>query len=349
MSRVVITGASGHLGTALVRAAVRAGHEVRALVRAGSDLRGLEGVRAERVVGDLLDPRSLEAAFAGCEVVLHAAAVHRNWAPDEATILAPAIEGTEHVLRAAKAAGVRRVVLVSSNAAVGYGAVGRPPLDETSWNEHPTAPYIRAKTLSERRGLALGAELGLEVVSVCPCGIVGPYDRRPTPTTRAVLGMATGGPSVLDLSVTDVRDVADGVLLAAAKGRPGERYLLAGENCTKERVAELVTAVTGQPCKAMAVPRPMLWLLAAFGELRARLGGPDPDLSRAEVADVGGRHLLYDATKARTELGFRPRPAEEALRDTYAWLAHAGLLTGAVGESVKARYPADPEWTAPVG
>lgn len=346
MAKVLITGASGHLGAALVRAAVHAGHDVRALVRSASRREGLQGLPIEVVEGDLLDPASLEAACEGREWVLHAGAVHRNWAPDEAQILAPAIEGTENVLRAAKASGVRRVVIVSSNAAVGYGADPKRPLDETSWNESPHAPYVRAKTLAERRGLALGRELGLEVVSVCPCGIVGPYDRRPTPTTKAVLGMATGGPAVLDLAITDVRDVADGVLLAAEKGRPGERYLLAGENCSKERVAELVSGVIGKPVKAMLPPRAVMWALAAAGELRARLGGPDPDITRAELADVYGRHLMYDSTKAREELGWTFRPADVALADTYRWLAAAGLLKGPVGDAVRARLPPDPEWSS---
>lgn len=346
MARVLITGASGHLGAALVRAALRGGHDVRAMVRASSDRRGLQGLAAEVVVGDVLDPASLEAASAGRELVLHAAAVYRNWAPTEEAILAPAVAGTENVLRAAAAAEVRRVVVTSSNAAVGYGDDPRRPLDETSWNATPHAVYVRAKTQAERRALALGPELGIEVVSVCPCGIVGLWDYRPTPTTKAVVAMVQGGPSVLDLAVTDVRDVAEGVLLAAERGRPGERYLLAGENCTKERIAEIVSAATGKPVRAMLPPRPVMWALAAVGELRARLGGPDPDITRDELADVYGRHLLYDSTKARTELGWTSRPAEDALRDAIRWAAASGMMAPKAAEALRVRLPPDPEWSA---
>jgi dihydroflavonol-4-reductase len=347
MAKILITGASGHLGAALVRAALKAGHDVRALVRASSDRRGLQGVEAELVEGDVLDEASLAGACEGREIVLHAAAVHRNWAPNEEDILAPAVRGTENVVRAAAGAGVRRVVLVSSNAAVGYGSDPKRPLDERSWNEAPHAVYIRAKTQAERRGLELGKELGIEVVSALPCGIVGPWDHKPTPTTKSVLAMATGGPSVIDVAVTDVRDVAAGVLLAAEKGRPGERYLLAGENCTKERLAELVSAVTGKSVRPMLPPRPVMWMLAAAGELRARFGGPSPDITRDELADVYGRHLLYDSKKARTELGWSPRPADAAVKDAIAWAVSSGLMKAS--DDLRARLPADPEWSAPVG
>lgn len=340
MSKMLITGATGHLGAAVVRAALRDGHEVRVLVRPTSDTRGIDGLPVERVAGDLLDADSVRAACDGCGLVLHVAAVHRNWAPRDEDILDPAVLGTENVLRAAKAAGVRRVVITSSNAAVGYGDDPARPLDETSWNAAPHAVYIRAKTLAERRGLELGRELGLEVVSVLPCGIVGPYDHRRTPTTKSILAVAGGGPSVLDVAVTDVRDVADGVLLAAARGRPGERYLLAGENCTKEQLAAIVGVLTGRPAQAMLPPRFVMQILAWVGELRARLGGPDPDITRAEILDVYGRHLLYDSRKARSALGWSPRPAAEALGAALRWAVDQGWLTGDVAASITAHVPA---------
>ena len=340
MARVLVTGATGHVGAAVVRSALRDGHEVRVLVRATSETRGLDGLPVERVEGDLLDAESLGAACDGCEVVLHVAAVHRNWAAREEDILGPAITGTENVLRAAKAAGVRRVVITSSNAAVGYGDDPARPLDERSWNAEPHAVYIRAKTLAERRGLELGRELGVEVVSVLPCGVVGPYDLRRTPTTKSILAIAGGGPSVLDVAVTDVRDVADGVLLAASRGRAGERYLLSGQNCSKEELAAIVGGLTGRTVKAMLPPRFVMRALACVGEVRARLGGPDPDITRAEILDVCGRHLLYDSQKARTELGWSPRPAVEAVGASLRWAVDQGWLGGEVAQSVRARVPA---------
>jgi dihydroflavonol-4-reductase len=339
LPRILVTGATGHLGAALVRAARARGHDVRALARKTSDRRGIAGVDVEVVEGDLLDPASLAAAVAGCDVVLHAGAVYRNWARDPDEILRPAIEGTANIVNAAAKANVRRVVLCSSNAAVGYGTARAVLLDETSWNTNPKAAYIRAKTVAERSGLDLGAKLGLETVSVCPCGIIGPWDYRRTPTTRGVASMALGGPSVLDLAVTDVRDIAEGHLLAAERGKPGERYLLAGENCTRERVAELMTAVTGRKVRAMLPPRAVMWLIAAFGELRARAGGPDADLTRDAIADVYGRHLMYDHGKAVRELGWTFRPAADVIRDAVRWLIFLGDVKPIAG------LEPDPTWT----
>lgn len=344
MSKLLLTGATGHLGAATARAALAAGHEVVALARPKSDRRGLKGLAVTIVEGDLCDPASLAVAVAGCELVLHAGAVYRSWAADEADILRPAIEGTENVVRAARTAGARRVVVTSSNAAIGYGADPSRPLDETSWNEAPRAAYIRAKTLSERRGFEVGREVGMEVVSICPSGIIGPWDWRNTPTTRSVIAMVGGGPAVLDVALTDVRDVASGLLLAAEKGRAGERYLIAGDNCTKERIAQIVGGITGRKVKAMLPPRAVMWLLAAAGELRASLGGPDPDLTRAALADVYGRHLLYDHGKAVRELGWTFRPAEEAIRDAIRWVLFTGALTGRIAADLRTKLPPDPSW-----
>ena len=154
-----------------------------------------------------------------------------------------------------------------------------------------------------------------------------------------VRSMATGGPSVVDACLTDVRDVADGLVRAAASGRPGERYLLAGEPCRKERIAEVTSALTGRKVAAMTPPRALLWLLGLVGELRAGMGGPDPDVTRASLADVYGRHLLYDSAKARRELGWSYRPVEDVLRDSLRWLVHLGALPAS------GRVPApDPAW-----
>lgn len=343
--RVLITGATGHLGANLVREALAEGHQVRALVRRSSDRVALRGLEIETAEGDLLDPDSLAAAMSGVEVVHHAAAVYRNWARDEeAEIVRPSVEGTAHVLRAASAAGVARVVHCSSNATIGYPR-SREPWDESHRMEGAKSAYIRAKCLAERLGL--GASLGVEVVVVNPCGNLGPWDLRLTPTTTALREMAGGGPSVLDLAITHVADLSRGMLLAAAKGRPGERYLLSGDNCTREWIAETLTELTGRRVKAMQPPWLVMRLIAWNEERKARNGSArDAGLTADQLADVWGGSLFYDSTRARTELGWSARPAREVLVDSLSWLAFRRELPEDVAQRVLAARPADPTWPA---
>lgn len=344
--KVMITGASGHLGAHLVREARADGHDVRALVRPTSDLRGLEGLDVERVQGDLLDPESLARACDGVELVLHAGAVYRNWAPDDDAILRPAVDGTRNVLMAARRAGVRRVVVTSSNATVGYPPPGEV-WDESHVMTGATSAYIRAKCDAERVALELAAEGGPEVVVCNPSGILGPWDLRLTPTTRSLKGAASGDPMILDVAITHVADVARGHLLAAERGTPGRRYLLAGENCTAAQLAALVGELCGVRVRAMLPPRFVMRLIAWNEVRKARRGGGDAAITAEQIADVYGRTLFYDSTRARTELGWSARPAREIVLDTLGWLAALGELPGPVAQRVSASRPPDPDWPVP--
>lgn len=344
MARLLVTGATGHLGAWVVRDLHAHGHTTVSLARKTSDRRGLVGTATTLVDGDLLDRASIDRALAGCDGVIHAGAVHRNAALDPGDLLRPAIEGTRNVLEAAAAAKIRRVVHCSSNATVGYGQT-EVPLDETSFMTNPQSAYIRAKVESEREALALGARLGVEVVVVNPCGILGPWDLRITPTTKAVMDMANGAPAVVDVTLTHVEDVAAGHRLAWEKGTPGQRYLLAGDHAMRERAASTMTALLGRKVRVLRPPYAVVWALALLQEKRFRLGGPEPDITRATLADLGRNgHLLYDAGKARRELGWTSRPLMDTLRDTLRWLAHRRRITGATGEALRAKWPADPDW-----
>lgn len=343
--KVLVTGANGHLGANLVRVALAEGHEVRAMVRATSDTTSLDGLEVERVLGDILDPTSLPAAMAGVDWVLHAAAVYRNWAADpEKAILEPAVKGTENVLRAASVAGVKRVVLTSSIATVGYGE-DRAVLDESHHMQDPQSAYIRAKCDQERVALALAEELGLELVVVCPGGNLGPWDVGLTPATRSVVNLCTGDPAPLDLCVTHIEDIARGHLLAAANGEAGERYLLTGDNLTNQQVAELMSELTGRKVRAMVPPR---WLmrLIAWNEVRKARNGSvdDAGITGPQVADVYGKALWYDSSRAKNELGWQARDARSTVLDTLSWLASQGHLPGDVAERVLSERPADPSW-----
>jgi len=339
MARVLVTGANGHLGANLVRAGVARGDEVRALVRPGSDTRGLRGVGATVVKGNVLDEASLLSAMEGCATVLHAAAVYRNWAADPDEIVRPAVQGTTNVLSAAKKAGVRRVVVTSSNATIGYPKDPARPLDESSTMTSPKSAYIRAKCEAERLALALGPELGLEVVVVNPCGIIGRHDWRLTPTTRAVQAIVNGGPAVVAVALTDVRDVAAGHFLAAERGKPGERYLLSGDNLTAAAQAEIMSRLLGRRVRAMTPPAAVFRALALAQETVARLGGKDPDITRDILDDVAGGCLFYDSSRARRELGWTARPAGEALEDAVRWLLFVDAVKPAIARRLRATLP----------
>ncbi|MFZ5478515.1 MAG: NAD-dependent epimerase/dehydratase family protein [Myxococcota bacterium] len=345
--RILVTGASGHVGNHVVRAAVAAGHTAVAFVRPAADRRALAGAHCEVREGDLLDAVTVRRAAEGVEAVIHVGAVHRNLArtPDE--MMRPAVEGTRNVLDAARAVGARRVVVTSTGATIGFAKDPARPLDERATVQSPRSAYVAAKLAQER--LALEAAGGPEVVVVNPSGVLGPRDWRLTPATRALVGLLQGDPSFLALCFTDVRDVASGHLLALERGRAGERYLLTGEVCTPRRTAELLGELAGVKPLVFRPPAFLLRVLVGLGEAKAAREGTDPPSTREAVDDLDGGHLAYDATRARSELGATFRATRDTLVDALRWLLFVGALKPKVAETVRATLgeaaAPDPAWS----
>lgn len=346
--RALVTGANGHIGNHVVRACIADGIEPVAFVRRGADLRALADLDVSRVEGDLLDADSLHRACVGVELVFHVASPHRNFAADPDAIVRPAVQGTSNVLDAARAAGVRRVVVTSSGAAVGFSDDVAKPLDETSMLERAESPYTRAKIEAEAVARKAAEAPGLEVVITNPSGVFGPRDYRVTPATAALRGLLQGDPSFLGLCPTDVRDVAAGHLLAAKKGVNGRRYILAGAPVTPAEMAARVAAVGGVKPPTFRPPRFLLRFLAWRAEKKAEAENSDAPITRAQLADVYGRHLVYDAKRARDELGVSFRGAEEVLRDAFRWLLFIDALKPGVAATVRntlgARAAPDADW-----
>ncbi|MBS1153914.1 MAG: NAD-dependent dehydratase [Myxococcaceae bacterium] len=342
----LVTGANGHIGSHVVRACLEAGMKPVAFVRPGSDRRALAGLDVELREGDLLDAPSVEKAMAGAEVVFHVGAVHRNWAPDEAAILGPAVSGTRNVLDAARRAGVRRVVCTSSGATVGFTPDPSKPLDESAPLPTPRSVYSRAKLEAEK--LALTAD-GVDVVVVNPSGVFGPRDYRLTPATRAIVGLLQGDPAFLGVCLTDVRDVAKGHLLAASAGKKSHRYLLTGDVLTPAQVAAAFHEVTGVRPSTFSPPRFLLNFLAGSAEKKARKSGQDAAVTRDQIHDVFGHHLAYDSRRAKTDLAATFRPAKDVLRDAVRWLLYFDGLKPKVAAKVRAALGAaaapDPDWS----
>jgi dihydroflavonol-4-reductase len=323
---MVVTGAAGHLGAALVRALLAQGQPVRALVR--SERRALAGLDVELVEGDLRDADSLRRAFAGAEVVYHAAAQISLSSREWDSLAATNVQGTQHVVQACLSAGVRRMMHVSSIAALVDTPRDRP-VDEQNplVSAMQPFPYGYAKALAERE-VRQGIAAGLDAVIVRPTAILGPYDFRVGSTNQLIVNAATGQMPVGlagGCDFVDVRDVAAGALRAAAVGPCGADYLLGGEWATTMDVARRVAALTGAPPPKGEIP---LWAargLALAGEAWGQLTGATPRLTRAVLTSVTGNPQISHA-RAERELGYAPRSLDTIIADTVVWFEEAGIL-----------------------
>ena len=327
--RVVVTGATGHVGSNLVRALIRRGDQVRVVVR--ERVRSLEGLDVERVLGDVRDEASLRAAFADAEIVYHLAAVISISGDRNGTVRAVNVDGTRRVAEAALAAGVRRLVHCSSVHAFNLYLPGsREPIDET-WARVPdSAPhfaYDRSKAAGER-ALREVIEKGLDAVILHPSGVVGPYDFGPSRMGQVLLQLYHRKlPSLLGggFDFVDVRDVTAGLIAAVEKGKAGENYLVTGHFVTVAELARIASNITGVAPPRLNAP---IWLarlgvpvVEAWGRMRRK----EPLYTRESLA-VLESHGRFNHSKAERDLGYVARPTEETVRDTYAWFDAAGML-----------------------
>ncbi len=317
----LVTGATGFVGSAVARRLLAAGHRVRVLARAGGDRRNLAGLEVDVVEGDLLDPASLTAAVAGVEALFHVAADYRLWVPDPAAMMRANVEGTGHLLRAARAAGVRRVVYTSSVATLGINPAGIPSDEAT-----PVAftdmvgIYKQSKFRAEELVRGLAAE-GLDVVIVNPSTPIGPRDIKPTPTGRIIVEAACGRiPAFVDtgLNIAHVDDVAEGHLRAFEVGVAGERYILGGEDLSLGQILAVVAGLAGRKPPTIQLPHGLVLPIAYVAEAWARLTGAEP-FATVDGVRMARKKMYFSSAKARAQLGYAPRPAEQAIADAFAW------------------------------
>lgn len=329
---VLVTGASGFVGSAVVRNLVDAGWRVRALVRASSRLDNLAGVDAEPVTGDLRDLDSLVNAMRGCRGVFHVAADYRLWTPDAAAteaMYASNVEGSRNVLRAAARTGVARVVYTSSVATLGLHADGTPADENVPVTlDAMIGHYKRSKYLAEQAVEEMAAAENLDVVTVHPAAPVGPRDIKPTPTGRMVLDAARGRmPAYVDtgLDIVHVDDVAEGHRLAWERGARGRHYILGGDNLSLREILVEVAAITGRHGPWMRIPHALVLPSAYMAEWWARFSKREPTMTVAGVR-LARKHMYFSHERAASELGYAPGPAREALADAVKWYAENGRL-----------------------
>jgi dihydroflavonol-4-reductase len=326
---VLVTGASGFVGSAVARIARERGFDVRVVIRKTSSRQNLEGLDAEVVIGDMRDEASMRAAMKGVRYLLHVAADYRIWARDPGEIERANLEGTEATMRAALAEGVERIVYTSSVATLKVSPAG-DVVDETKPAQaHQTiGAYKRSKVLAERAVERMVANDGLPAVIVNPSTPIGPRDVKPTPTGRIIVEAATGKiPAFVDtgLNLVHVDDVANGHFLALERGVIGERYILGGENLSLQQMLADIAGLAGRKPPTIKLPRGPLYPLAIGAELYAKFSGKEPFVT-VDGLRMSKNKMYFTSAKAERELGYKARPYGEGLSHALDWFRANGYL-----------------------
>ncbi|MES1150724.1 MAG: hopanoid-associated sugar epimerase [Dongia sp.] len=325
----LVTGASGFVGSAVVRALLRRGEPVRALVRASSDRRNLEDLDIEIEVGDLRDRAAMERAAKGCETVFHVAADYRLWVPRPEDMFHANVDGTRNVMEAAANAGARRIVYTSSVATLGLSHGMEAANEETPVNQSDIiSPYKQSKFAAEALVKRMVQEQGLPAVIVHPSTPIGPRDVKPTPTGKIVVEAAKGRmPAFVNtgLNIVHVDDVAEGHLLALDKGEIGGQYILGAENLSLAQILATVCEIAHRPAPRFQLPHDMVMPIAYLAEFWAWLTGREPFVTRDGVR-LARKMMYFSSDHAKQALGYRPRPAKIAIADAVSWFSRHGYL-----------------------
>lgn len=327
--KTLVTGATGFVGAAVARALVNEGRSVRVLTRVGSNRSNLHSLAVEEIVGDLTDPASLDRAIADCSALFHVAADYRLGARHPEQLYQTNVEGTRHIMMAARKAGIARIVYTSSVATLGLPKDGTPgnestPVAITDMIGH----YKRSKFLAEQLVRQFAAE-GLPVVIVNPSTPIGPGDVKPTPTGQIILDAARARmPAYVQtgLNVVHVDDVAAGHLQAFHRGRIGERYVLGGQDMTLKEILSEVSRLVGRAPPRVRLPHAAVLPIAYLAEGFTRLFGGSSRIT-IEAVRMSRKFMFFSSAKAQRELGYSWRPASCALADAVQWFAQRGLLS----------------------
>jgi dihydroflavonol-4-reductase len=327
--KAFVTGATGFVGSHVAEALQQQGAELRLLVRANSRTENIDFLKADRVVGDLRDFESLRKGMSDCEAVFHVAADYRLWVRNPEDMYRANVDGTLAIMDAARQAGVKRVVYTSSVATMGFLSDGTIVDEETPVDiSQMIGDYKKSKFMAEQAALAAG-RAGAPVVVVNPTTPIGERDIKPTPTGRIVVDFLNRNfPAYVDtgLNLADVREVARGHLLAFEKAKPGERYILGGENLTLKQILDKLAAITGLPSPTMKVPHGLALGFAAFDQFFTGIVRRKEPRATIEAVRMGRKKMFASSAKAERELGYRALPVEDALRRACAWFAQHGYV-----------------------
>ena len=325
--RCFVTGATGFLGSHVARKLLAKGADLRLLVRASSRTDNIADLPAEQVVGDLRDLGSLKRGMADCEFVFHVAADYRLWAVNGQELYQANVEGTRNILQVARDSGVRRVVYTSSVATMGFGNNGRMTDEDTPVAlANMMGDYKRSKFMAEQLVIE-AARGGQDIVIVNPTTPIGERDIKPTPTGRIVVDfLKRKFPAYVDtgLNLVDVKDCAEGHLLAMEKARPGERYIVGGENLTLKQILDKLAALTGLPSPSIRLPYAVAYATGVVDTLvTGKMRNREPRVTLDSVR-MGRKKMFVTSAKAERELGWNPGPVDGALRRAVEWFRANG-------------------------
>jgi dihydroflavonol-4-reductase len=326
----LVTGATGFVGSHVARLLVNQGHAVRIFCRKTGNAGILADLPVERAVGDLRDAASIERAMRGVRHVFHVAADYRLWSAHPEEIYESNVEGTRKLLDAAQRAGVERIVYTSTVATIAVPRRGSLPNEATqSELSEMIGHYKRSKFMAEQEAIRAARE-GVPVVIVNPTAPIGPGDWKPTPTGKIILDFLNGRmPAYVDtgLNVVAVEDVGAGHLLAAEKGRIGERYILGARNLTLKQILDMLAAIVGRPAPRVRLPHAVALAAGYADEFFARLRGREPQIP-VEGVKMSRHRMFVESDKAERELGYKPTSVEAALERAVRWYESHGYIRG---------------------
>src|SRR5205814_991495 len=320
--KAFVTGATGFVGSRVARILAGRGGELRLRVRANSNCRNIEGLYADRVVGDLRDPSLLDTALSGCDALFHVAADYRLWIRDPDQMYRSNVDGTRAVLEAARKNRIQRVVYTSSVATMGFTSNGYPADEQSPVTfESMIGHYKRSKFMGEQVALQAGKS-GVDVVIVNPTTPVGERDVKPTPTGRIIVDfLKRKFPAYVDtgLNLVDVRECARGHVAALEKGRSGERYIRGGENLTLKQTLDRLSAITGLPSPRTRVPYAVALAAGVIDQVvTGHIFRGEPRVT-LDAVRMGRKKMFVSSAKAERELGWQIVPVDSALRRAVEW------------------------------
>jgi dihydroflavonol-4-reductase len=324
----LITGATGYIGSAVVRELLSRGQEVRCLVRETSSMKNLDGLRLELSCGDIGDIDSVHRALDGCETVYHLAALYANWLPDSGLMYRINEEGTRNVMKACRAAAIRKIVYCSSVAAL--GAHGKTPADENAgFNLNSTKDHYYISKYRAEQVVLQYTRKGLPAVIVNPSNPIGPRDVGPTPTGALIINIIKKRiPAFVDggINLVDVTDCARGIVAAMEKGRIGEKYILGNTNISIKAYFDLIVKVAGKGMSPLIRLPAWLAVISGYGYQLLARANRKPPVTSASWVRVGSHYSWWDCAKAREELGLGQRPIAESIEESVRWFEANGYV-----------------------
>ena len=317
----LVTGAAGHLGNVLVRELLSRGENVRALILPGEDTRSLAGLPVEQVTGNILDRDSLSRAMEGVDVIFHLAALVSITGERAELLQQVNVEGTRNVLSTAREQGVRKLIYTSSIHALERPPLGVPIDESLRFDpENPAGPYDRTKAQASLL-VQSASRQGFETHILCPTGVIGPYDFRRSEMGELILDWMKKRVSFLvegAFDFVDVRDVAQGQILARDRGKPGETYILGGERIALKALHHLVQSISGKRSRVITFPMSLAKFFAPAAEWYYKIAGKRPRFTRYSLETVVSNSEIQ-SEKARRELAYQPRTLAQSIADTIRW------------------------------